>query len=143
MRTNPSLASLLALIQEKCSQSDWKLYLDAFSFQCRVNDLSEKTVTVYAERLLPLARHSSARGMDAHDVTKMAIRTDKSRRSSRACLAARTTCLTGRREQPRILQTVFSGISYAACGRRTAYNEERPCRSLGCRPPESSNRAAV
>jgi integrase/recombinase XerD len=73
MTANPSLARIHAHIHEHCPQSDWKLFLDAFFFQCRVNNLSEKTVTVYAERLLYLARYLSERGIDVGDVTKRTI----------------------------------------------------------------------
>ncbi len=73
MNTHVSLQKLYRHFERNCPQSNWKLYVDSFFFQCKVNNLSEKTIQVYAERLYYFVRWLSERGIDVDDVTKRVI----------------------------------------------------------------------
>ena len=73
MRANVSLCKLYLHFQENCPRSNWKIYVDSFFFQCKVNNLTEKTLQVYAERLFYFARYLSEKGIDVDNVTKRTI----------------------------------------------------------------------
>ena len=73
MSANVSLSKLYAHFQENCPRSNWKIYVDSFFFQCKVNNLTENTHQVYAERLFYFARYLTERGIDVDEVTKRVI----------------------------------------------------------------------
>lgn len=73
MSTNISLRKLYLHFQENCPRSNWKIYVDSFFFQRKVNNLTEKTLQVYAERLFYFARYLSGREIDIDNVTKRTI----------------------------------------------------------------------
>lgn len=73
MRANVSLRKLYMHFQENCPRSNWKIYVDSFFFQCKVNNLTEKTHQVYAERMFYFARYLSEKGIDVDNVTKRTI----------------------------------------------------------------------
>jgi len=53
--------------------SNWKTYVDAFVFGCKIRNLAPRTLNVYAERLSYLARHLEEKGIDIEDVTRQDI----------------------------------------------------------------------
>lgn len=53
--------------------SNWKTYVDAFVFGCKIRNLAPRTLSVYAERLGYLARWLEEKGIDIEDVTKRDI----------------------------------------------------------------------
>jgi site-specific recombinase XerD len=50
--------------------NNWKTYIDAFIFGCRIRNLSPRTLNVYAERLGYLARRLEVKGIDIENVTR-------------------------------------------------------------------------
>lgn len=50
--------------------NNWKTYIDAFLFGCKVNNLTENSISSYAERLGYLVRHLAEKGIDIDEVTK-------------------------------------------------------------------------
>ena len=50
--------------------NNWKIYIDAFLFGCKVNNLTENSISSYAERLGYLVRHLTETGIDIEDVTR-------------------------------------------------------------------------
>ena len=76
MSANVSLRKLYQHFEQNCPRSNWKIYIDSFFFQCKVNNLTEKTLQVYAERLFYFARYLSEKEIDVDDVIKQTI-TDK------------------------------------------------------------------
>lgn len=73
MRANVSLRKLYAHFERNCPKSNWKIYIDSFFFQCKVNNLTQNTHQVYAERLFYFARYLSEMGIDVDEVTKRVI----------------------------------------------------------------------
>ena len=53
--------------------TNWKTYVDAFIFGCRIRNLAPRTLNVYAERLGYLARYLDEKSIDIEDVTKQDI----------------------------------------------------------------------
>jgi len=49
---------------------NWKTYIDAFVFGCKIRNLAPRTLNVYAERLGYLARYLEAKGIDIEEITK-------------------------------------------------------------------------
>jgi len=67
------LKRLYELVDEFKVGSNWKTYVDAFVFGCKIRNLAPRTLSVYAERLGYLARHLEGKGIDIEDVTKQDI----------------------------------------------------------------------
>lgn len=67
------LKRLYKLVDKFKVGSNWKTYVDAFVFGCRIRNLAPRTLNVYAERLGYLARHLEAKGIDIEEVTKQDI----------------------------------------------------------------------
>ena len=64
------LKRLYKLVDEFTVNSNWKTYVDAFVFGCKIRNLAPRTLNVYAERLGYLARYLEEKGVDIEDVTK-------------------------------------------------------------------------
>lgn len=64
---------LYKIVDEFKVGSNWKTYVDAFVFGCKIRNLAPRTLNVYAERLGYLARHLEKQGIDIEDVTKRDI----------------------------------------------------------------------
>jgi integrase/recombinase XerD len=63
---------LYALVDTKVvGKNDWKVYIDAFIFGCKVNNLTENSVNSYAERLGYLVRYLQERQINIEDVTRL------------------------------------------------------------------------
>ncbi|MCP4580580.1 MAG: site-specific integrase [candidate division Zixibacteria bacterium] len=64
------LKRLYQLVDGFRVDSNWKTYVDAFVFGCKIRNLAPRTPNVYAERLGYLARHLEAKRIDIEDVSK-------------------------------------------------------------------------
>lgn len=64
------LKNLYADVDTFFMGSNWRTYLDAFLFGCKVRRLTEATINVYAERLGHLARFMDSQKIDINDLTK-------------------------------------------------------------------------
>jgi len=61
---------LYQLVDDFIVGSNWKTYVDAFVFGCKIRNLSPRTINVYAERLGYLARFLEGKGIDIEGATK-------------------------------------------------------------------------
>ncbi len=64
------LKRLYEFVDQFTMNSNWKTYVDAFVFGCKIRNLAPRTLNVYAERLGYLARHLEKKSIDIEDVTK-------------------------------------------------------------------------
>lgn len=64
------LKRLYQLVDEFTVGKNWKTFVDAFIFGCKLRNLSPRTISVYAERLGYLARYLETKGVDIESVTK-------------------------------------------------------------------------
>ena len=64
------LKRLYKMVDGFTVDSNWKTYVDAFVFGCKIRNLAPRTLNVYAERLGYLARYLEKKGVDIEDVTK-------------------------------------------------------------------------
>ncbi|PKK83170.1 MAG: hypothetical protein CVT49_10200 [candidate division Zixibacteria bacterium HGW-Zixibacteria-1] len=67
------LKRLYELVDEFKVGSNWKTYVDAFVFGCKIRNLAPRTLNVYAERLGYLIRYLEAKGIDIESITKQGI----------------------------------------------------------------------
>jgi integrase/recombinase XerD len=67
----PHVKRLYELVDKMSMGHNWKAYIDAFLYGCRMKNLSPNTINGYAERLNYLARFLDAKGVDIEDVTKL------------------------------------------------------------------------
>jgi site-specific recombinase XerD len=64
---------LYKLVDDFGVESNWKIYVDAFVFGCKIRNLSPRTLNVYAERLGYLAKYLEGKGIDIEDVRKQDV----------------------------------------------------------------------
>ncbi len=67
------LKRLYLLVDELKVGSNWKTYVDAFVFGCKIRNLAPRTLNVYAERLGYLVRYLEEKGIDIEDITRQNI----------------------------------------------------------------------
>jgi integrase/recombinase XerD len=67
------LKRLYGFVDECTVGSNWKTYVDAFVFGCKIRNLAPRTLNVYAERLGYLIRYLEAKGIDIESITKQGI----------------------------------------------------------------------
>jgi site-specific recombinase XerD len=67
------LKRLYLLVDELKVGSNWKTYVDAFVFGCKIRNLAPRTLSVYAERLGYLGRYLEEKGIDIEDITRQDI----------------------------------------------------------------------
>ncbi len=67
------LKKLYAIVDDFKVGTNWKTYVDAFVFGCKIRNLAPRTISVYAERLGYLARHLEGKGIDIEDISKQDI----------------------------------------------------------------------
>lgn len=66
----PKVKRLYELVDSMPMASAWKAYIDAFLYGCRIKNLSDSTISGYAERLGYLARYLEEQGVDIERVTR-------------------------------------------------------------------------
>ncbi len=67
----PNVQRLYELADVLPMGHNWKAYIDAFLYGCRIKNLSPNTISGYAERLSYLMRFLNGKGIDIEEVTKV------------------------------------------------------------------------